>query len=549
MQKKTVTFYKNSLLVFALLLGTFSSCFGDIKSTAKSWLPTPVYTALKKYFFLQPKHEKFAQKYEKEKHKTIIEDPIQSAAAFAQAIKNNTAIDPKLKNNHHLFLLGASSSAYQVEGGLDEFNATAQFNKNRNLPMAEDAIDFLNRYETDIPQIEQDLGINAIRISIAWERIQPTANKWDENAITRYINIIKRLKAHNIEPIVVFHHYTIPTWFAKLGGFEKTANNIYFVEFGKKMYGALHKDVTYWSTFNAIEGYAFKGYYQADNPPGEKNLQKTLEVMANMLKAHVDIYQAIKGKKGMYTAFKNKDNSIPNPQIGIQKNIVPLDAYNKTWKNTISLPISKIFTYMGETAQNSGFFSFFTTGIFYTWLPTKAYVKTDYNPDARSSLDWIGVNIYSNMYMLWSQRQEETVTDRQTANINYRDYPEGIYRAVETINKNIAQPLNIPIIITENGIATNNDEAGNAKRTRFFQRTLFTIRKLLKENYNIIGYTPWACHDNYEWPSVEQPDPWNSRRYGFFYVNFDKNSPDYLKRTLKQGSYYYANFVKAFFNA
>jgi beta-glucosidase/6-phospho-beta-glucosidase/beta-galactosidase len=203
---------------------------------------------------------------------------------------------------------------------------------------------------------------------------------------------------------------------------------------------------------------------------------------------------------------------------------------------------------MGEVAQNSGFYSFFTTGIFYTWLPTKAYVKTAYNPHAQKSLDWIGVNIYSNMYMLWSQRQEETVTDRQTANINYRDYPEGIYRAVETINKNIAQPLNIPIIITENGIATNNDEAGSAKRTRFFQRTLFTIGKLLEEGYNIIGYTPWSCHDNYEWPSVEQPDPWDSRRYGFFYVNFDKNSPDYLKRTLKQGSYYYAKFVKAFFN-
>jgi beta-glucosidase/6-phospho-beta-glucosidase/beta-galactosidase len=223
-----------------------------------------------------------------------------------------------------------------------------------------------------------------------------------------------------------------------------------------------------------------------------------------------------------------------------------LDALNKTWKNTINLPISKIFTYMGESAQNNGFYSFFSTGIFYTWLPTKAYVKTAYNPHAKSSLDWIGVNTYSNMYMLWSQRQEETVTDRQTANINYRDYPEGIYRAVENINKNIAQPLHIPIIVTENGIATNNDSAGNEKRTRFFQRTLFTIRKLLEENYNIIGYTPWSCHDNYEWPSVEQPDPWDSRRYGFFYVNFVKNSLDYLKRTLKTGAYYYRDFLKTF---
>jgi hypothetical protein len=30
-------------------------------------------------------------------------------------------------------------------------------------------------------------------------------------------------------------------------------------------------------------------------------------------------------------------------------------------------------------------------------------------------------------------------------------------------------------------------------------------------------------------------------------VNFDKNSPDYLQRTLKDGSRYYAHFNKAFF--
>jgi beta-glucosidase/6-phospho-beta-glucosidase/beta-galactosidase len=269
-----------------------------------------------------------------------------------------------------------------------------------------------------------------------------------------------------------------------------------------------------------------------------------MEVMANMLEAHVDVYQAIK------KIYKEKSltKNIPNPQIGIQKNIVPLDAITKTWRQTVNWPVSKLFTMMGEAAQNKGFFNFFNTGSFYVWLPTKAYVKTKYNPNAKSSLDWIGVNIYSNMYMLWSQRQEETVADKQTANVNYRDYPEGIYRAVEKINDNIAKPLNIPIIVTENGIATDNSIAGNEKRTRFFQRTLFTIRKLLEDNFNIIGYTPWSAHDNYEWPSVEQPDPWNSRRYGFFYVDFDKNSPNYLQRTLKTGAHYFRDFLRSFFS-
>jgi beta-glucosidase len=543
--KKRVTV----VVMMTMLFGVSANLFGyDIQSIAKSWLPTSVYTTLKQWVFSQPGHEKIQKKYEKKKHKLVIQDPQQSAQALSIAIENNTVINQRLKNDPHLFLLGASSSSYQVEGGLDAFNATAQFNHQRGLQVADEAIDFWNRYKTDIPQMKEQLGINAFRISIAWERVQPTQSTWNDDAIIRYINIIKTLKSYGIEPIVVLHHYTIPMWFAHLGGFEKVENSMYFVEFAKKMYTALCRDVTYWSTFNAIEGYAFKSYYQEDNWPGKNDLQKTLEVMANMLQAHVAVYQAIKGESGIYTLFIDKSN-IPCPQIGIQKNIVPLDALNRTWRHTINVPVSRVFTYMGEVAQNSGFFKFFTTGIFYTWLLTKAYVKTAYNVNAKKSLDWIGVNIYSNMYMLWSQRQEETVTDRQTANINYRDYPEGIYRAVEIIHKNIAQPLQIPIIITENGIATNNDATGNEKRTRFFQRTLFTIRKLLEENYNIIGYTPWSCHDNYEWPSVEQADPWDSRRYGFFYVDFNKNSSEYLKRTLKTGAYYYRDFLKTFFGA
>jgi beta-glucosidase len=540
-----ISSYKKAVVITAMFFGTivYPSEY-NIKSTAKAWLPTPVYTALKKWVFAQPKYVKLQRQYEKEKYKSVIADPEQSAQALHDAIQNSTVLNKQLKDNPKLFLLGASSSSYQIEGGLDDGNATAQFNKKRGLEMAGDAIDFWNRYKTDIPQMKKELAINSFRMTIEWGRVQPTKDTWDENAINTYVDIMKDLKAHGIEPVLELNHYTIPSWFGQIDGFEKLENNAYFVKFGEKMYEALHEHATYWSSFCAIEGYAFKAYYQADNAPGEKNLQKTMEVMANMLEAHVDVYQAI---KKIYHEKYAHDKNIPNPQIGIQKNIVPLDAINKTWRHTVNYPVSKLFTMMGEAAQNKGFFNFFTTGSFKVWLPTKAYVKTEYNPNAQKSLDWIGVNIYSNMFMLWSQRQEETVTDKQTANVNYRDYPEGIYRAVETIHNNIAKPLNIPIIVIENGIATDNTDAGNAKRTRFFQRTLFTIRKLIENNYNVIGYTPWSAHDNYEWPSMEQTDPWDSRRYGFFYVNFDKNSPDYLQRTLKTGAKYYRDFLRSFF--
>ena len=484
---------------------------------------------------------KYAHK-ERSASKNPITSPTRAAESFKTAVTHAINKQPLMRkflnNDAHNFLFGASSSSYQYEGGLDEHNASAAFYKAKDLPIAGDAIDFWNRYEGDIKQIKEELGINSFRISIAWDRIAPALNKYDTIAIAQYQKITQTLKDNGIEPIVVLHHYTIPTWFAEIGGFEKEENNHYFVSFAKIMYAALRKNVTYWSTFNAIEGYAFKGYYTLDGPPGKKKSQLlTQHVMANMLTAHVNIYQAIKGKDGLYDRGKAQDPTIPLPLIGIQKNIVLLDPYQESyiWVRGLTRPIC----FAGTELQNRGFFNFFTTGTFSIPL----FITKPNNPLARQSIDWIGLNIYSNMNMRFTQKMKENNPDFMTENINYRDYPEGIYRAARIINDNIARPLNIPIFITENGIATKNDIAGNEKRTRFFRRALYTIRKLIEENYTIIGYTPWASHDNYEWPSEDQPNPYD-RPYGIFTVDF--NSPD-LTRSLKTGAHYYRDFIKKYF--
>src|SRR5204863_8826149 len=101
-----------------------------------------------------------------------------------------------------------------------------------------------------------------------------------------------------------------------------------------------------------------------------------------------------------------------------------------------------------------------------------------------------------------------------------------------------------PIMITENGIATSKQES--KKREKFFQRTLFTIKTLIDDGYPIIGYLPWSSHDSYEWPTQEFSHAFGARHYGFFYVNFNKNSRHYLKRTLKKSSHYYRDFIKSY---
>ena len=475
---------------------------------------------------------------------------IQNAEQSAQNLQ-------KIIGDQGTFKFGLSSSAYQFEGGVGDECATTRFykdpttqfykdrkDKGEKIATPDKACDFWNNYETMIKEMAEQAHIKMFRLETLWSRIQPNGpDTFDFEAIQHYKKIVKTLKKYNIEPLIVFHHYTIPTWFANQGGFEKEENIEYFVNFCLKVYEALLQDVTYWSTFNAVEGYAFKGYYTGDGAPGIKagikgDMQKTADVMKNMLEAHVQVYQTINNSYQaylpQYREFSQIDIDIPKPQIGIQKNILQLDPASKGWKQKLLSPASRIVCGIGNMFQNEGFYNFFTTGVYSVYIPTKVFVVHK-NSNAPNCLDWVGVNTYSNQGMCLSTRVKEEDPEKQTLNPNYRFYPEGIYRAVQEVAERVAKPIgekkgigSIPIWITENGIPTRYDNEGdNEKRTRFFQQSLHTIT-LAAKKYRIEAYLPWASHDNYEWGAKEG---FGTKPYGFFYVNpKNPSGPHRLKK-------------------
>jgi beta-glucosidase len=481
------------------------------------------------------------------------------AEALYNAIINHLPITLKK------FFLGASSSAYQIEGGLDETSAAARFyHEKAQLPTAGDAIDFYHRYPEIIKQIKEELHINAYRISLAWNRIQPTKDEFDIQAIEFYKDVIRTLLAHDITPMVVFHHYDVPQWFEDLGGFELQENGKYFQQFCRTIYNSAAAELgdCLISMCNAPEGPAFKGYFTGDGTPGEKNnLHKTHTVIANMYYELVDTALAIQKD---YEQLKKSNPALKRPSIGTQINVVLIDPHassQKDWKSRLATTFGCT---MGSYVQSGGTFDFLVNGVYSMYTPDANFMKTAkgadvyrYHAHAHKAFDWIGVNVYSNRFMNGTQQITgdkliEEDEERYTDNANYRNYPEGIYRAVQLIAEQVAIPLGkmrnkdskpLPIIVTENGIATKDD----AKRTRYFQRAIWTITQLIKEGYPVIGYLPWTSHDNYEWPTQDNPQGFDSKNYGFFAVNFDKNSPDYLCRTLKDGSRYYADFNEQFF--
>jgi len=483
---------------------------------------------------------------------------IQNAEQSAQNLQK-AITEHRTQKRTMTFNFGLSSSAYQFEGGVGDECSTTRFYKEKGIATPGNACDFWNNYETMIKEMAEQAHIKIFRLETLWSRIQPNGpNTFDYEAIYHYKKIVKTLKKYNIEPLIVFHHYTIPTWFEDRGGFEKEENIQHFVDFCSEVYHALYQDVTYWSTFNAVEGYAFKGYYTGDGTPGIKgNMQKTTDVITNMVESHVQVYKAINKSYKHYEFYfreQNQNIDIPKPQIGIQKNILPLDPAGTSWKQKLLslglLPLgSRVICGIGNMLQNEGFYNFFTTGVYRVYIPGKVFAYHK-NSDAPNCLDWIGVNTYSNRYLHLGQEVIEQDPAKQTLNPNYRFYPEGIYRAVQEVATRVAKPIgklknidSIPIWITENGIPTKyNNERDDEKRTRFFQQALHTITQLIDDGYRVEAYLPWASHDNYEWGAKEG---FGNKPYGFFHV--DPKNPN-GPHSLKKGSQYFCNFVQAFYN-
>src|SRR6185503_20334295 len=98
------------------------------------------------------------------------------------------------------FLLGAASSAHQVEGNNTNSDWWQAETEGR-VPKSGQACDHYNRFGEDFA-IAHDIGLNAMRISIEWARIEPTEGKWDTGAVEHYKKVLKSMKDQGLTRMV-----------------------------------------------------------------------------------------------------------------------------------------------------------------------------------------------------------------------------------------------------------------------------------------------------------------------------------------------------------
>ena len=100
--------------------------------------------------------------------------------------------------------------------------------------------------------------------------------------------------------------------------------------------------------------------------------------------------------------------------------------------------------------------------------------------------------ILPRIIQIFAGRNGAMTKDTRTTKMGYEYRPDAVLYNLKRLNKRFP---NKEIFITENGIATDNDD----ERIEFVTTVLKDVHKFESENSNVIGYLYWSLLDNFEW--------------------------------------------------
>ncbi|MDO8570604.1 MAG: glycoside hydrolase family 1 protein [Candidatus Daviesbacteria bacterium] len=382
------------------------------------------------------------------------------------------------------FLWGSATSSHQVEGNNIHSDWWDWESKSGHEKSGE-ACDQYNRYEEDFKLIK-DLHQNAHRLSIEWARIEPSEGVFDQNEINHYIKTLTSLKSRNIKVMLTLHHFTLPLWVSKKGGWSKRKSAWYFERFVKKIVPELKDYVDFWITINEPEGYVWCAYIGAKWPPQKKSKWLALKTNWNLVRAHKKAYRVI-------------HQIVPHAKVGMAQNVQSYTAYHKhSFREQLGVIIS-------DLSSNHLFYFL-----------------------SRGTHDFLGLNYYFHYRLKEDGGLIPEVTNvrsytKEVSDLGWEIFPEGMF----DILTDMADGL--PIYITECGIATSNDD----RRIRFVMQYLQEVYRAIAAGVKVKGFFYWSLLDNFEWADGFDP------KFGLIEVDFKTQ-----KRTVRPSAEIYADIAK-----
>lgn len=360
------------------------------------------------------------------------------------------------------FLWGVALSAHQSEG--DNSNSDVWLAENVMPSLFRQpsglACDSYNRYDQDIA-IAAGAGFNCYRFGVEWARIEPHPGVFSESELDRYSRMVDLCLARGLAPVLTYNHFTVPRWFAERGGFEKADGADLFARYAGKVTERLGDRLAAASTFNEANIQrllslvrspkdriaAKKMMDECVKQTGAKDFSSLLftdyrKTEPVLLDAHRKAMAAIKAGPGQFP-------------VGVT--LTMQDIQGVGWINAASIVIDKLYG---------------------PWL------------DEAAKADFIGVQTYTRARIgMRGPLQPSKFADMTDA--GYEFYPEALGNTIRLA----AARTGRPVYVTENGIATSNDQ----RRIDYINAALRQVRNCLDEGIDVRSYIHWSLLDNFEW--------------------------------------------------
>ena len=333
-----------------------------------------------------------------------------------------------------------------------------------------------------------EMGIRHYRFGLEWARLEPRQGAFSMEEIGKVRQEIELLHQNNIHVLLTLHHFSNPMWFERAGGFlNKSAVEQYLamVEFAVRHLGDL---VDEYVTVNEPNVYAVCGYLGAGFPPGEFSMPHALRVMKVLGECHRRAYRLIHDI--------HKELGYAEPKVGLAVHMRAFVPYNA--KNLWHRIACRISEYNFQTKLN----------------------KTYMLGRGCRYADFLGLNYYARTAT--SGLGDGTLSGVPVNDLGWEIYPAGIVECCQKLHELLPE---LPIYITENGTADNNDT--------FRRRYLYEHLKALSESgLPVTRYYHWCFVDNFEWLEGF------TARFGL--VHFDTATH---ARTVKKSGEFYSRMI------
>ena len=343
------------------------------------------------------------------------------------------------------FVWGAATAAHQVEGGNwnNDWWVWEHTPGSGCVEPSGDACDHFARYPEDI-EILAGLGLGAYRFSLEWSRIEPEDGEFSGAALDHYRRMVTACRDNGVEPIVTFHHFTTPRWVAARGGWADPETAGRFARFAAKAAGHLGDLLGLVCTINEPDIVARNGYLTGEFTPGERDAVRRDLVSRVLAEAHAmardEIRSACAARVGLTLAMA--DYQVVEP--GGEAHLADV-----------------------RDPKEDPFFA------------------------AAVGDDFFGVQTYTRV-RLGAGGVLGPPAGAEVTQMGWEYWPAALGA---TVRRAWEKTGGTPILVTENGIATADDD----RRIDFHRSALAALHAAMADGVAVEGYLAWSLLDNFEW--------------------------------------------------